>query len=136
MIDMLSSLLGDSFNMRHPLTGGGMTVALNDAESIRKLLRDVPDLSDRKLVDENMATFYKERKPLSSTINILANALYSVFCVPRDPIMKEMRSACYDYLSKAGRMSEDPICMLGGLKPYPYLLIIHFAAVAVYACGR
>ncbi|WCJ18075.1 squalene epoxidase 2 [Euphorbia peplus] len=32
-------LLGDAFNMRHPLTGGGMTVALSDIVLLRDLLR-------------------------------------------------------------------------------------------------
>ncbi|KAL2346510.1 hypothetical protein Fmac_000510 [Flemingia macrophylla] len=32
-------LMGDAFNMRHPLTGGGMTVALSDIIVLRNLLR-------------------------------------------------------------------------------------------------
>lgn len=39
-------LLGDAYNMRHPLTGGGMSVALNDVRIWRSLLQDVPDLYD------------------------------------------------------------------------------------------
>ena len=30
--------VGDSWNMRHPLKGGGMTVALNDVVVLRDLL--------------------------------------------------------------------------------------------------
>mgnify|MGYP002357659234 CR=1 FL=1 len=33
-------VLGDAWNMRHPLTGGGMTVALNDVDLLRTLLRE------------------------------------------------------------------------------------------------
>ena len=38
-------LIGDSWNMRHPLTGGGpgMTVALNDVVVLRDLLGSVDD---------------------------------------------------------------------------------------------
>ncbi|MCI43861.1 squalene monooxygenase-like, partial [Trifolium medium] len=32
-------LMGDAFNMRHPLTGGGMTVALSDIVVLRNLLK-------------------------------------------------------------------------------------------------
>ena len=32
-------VLGDAFNMRHPLTGGGMSVALNDVLIWRRLLQ-------------------------------------------------------------------------------------------------
>ncbi|KAM3615298.1 uncharacterized protein V6R79_026211 [Siganus canaliculatus] len=39
-------LLGDAYNMRHPLTGGGMSVALNDVGIWRGLLGNIPDLYD------------------------------------------------------------------------------------------
>ncbi len=39
-------LLGDAYNMRHPLTGGGMSVALNDVRIWRSLLESIPDLFD------------------------------------------------------------------------------------------
>lgn len=41
-------LLGDAYNMRHPLTGGGMSVALNDVHIWRNLLKNIPDLYDAK----------------------------------------------------------------------------------------
>lgn len=37
-------LLGDAYNIRHPLTGGGMSVVLNDVKIWRRLLQDIPDL--------------------------------------------------------------------------------------------
>jgi squalene monooxygenase len=129
-------LLGDSFNMRHPLTGGGMTVALSDVALIRELLRTVPNFGDLPAVDLALKTFYKRRKSLSSTINILANALYSVFCATEDPALVDMRAACFVYLSSGGRMSYDPMGMLGGVKPSPALLIFHFFCVAFFGCGR
>ena len=74
-------LLGDAMNMRHPLTGGGMTVALNDVVLLRDLLKPevVPDLGDTTLVLKQMKTFHWRRKNLTSVINILAQALYSLF---------------------------------------------------------
>lgn len=129
-------LLGDSFNMRHPLTGGGMTVALSDIAIIRKLMRTVPDLSNASDVSRKLEVFYAERKPLSSTINILANALYTLFCAQDSPALEDMREACFDYLGSGGRMSHDPMSMLGGLKASRYLLVVHFFSVALYGCGR
>lgn len=41
-------LLGDAYNMRHPLTGGGMSVVLKDVWIWRSLLREIPDLYDNK----------------------------------------------------------------------------------------
>ncbi|KAJ0700533.1 putative squalene monooxygenase [Helianthus annuus] len=98
-------LMGDAFNMRHPLTGGGMTVALSDI-------------------------------PVSSTINTLAGALYKVFCASPDPARKEMRQACFDYLSLGGICSQGPISLLSGLNPRPIVLFLHFFAVAIYGVGR
>lgn len=74
-------MLGDAMNMRHPLTGGGMTVAFNDAVLVSKLLskENVPRLDDSKLVLKQMEKFHWQRKNLTSVINILAQALYSLF---------------------------------------------------------
>jgi len=72
-------LLGDSWNMRHPLTGGGMTVALNDVVLLTQLLGEVDDLSDWERVSGVLHRFHWRRKPLASTINILSVALYDLF---------------------------------------------------------
>lgn len=74
-------LLGDAMNMRHPLTGGGMTVAFNDVLMLRDLLspEKVPDLGDTARVKKQMRRFHWRRKNLTSVINILAQALYSLF---------------------------------------------------------
>jgi squalene monooxygenase len=74
-------ILGDALNMRHPLTGGGMTVAFNDAVLLCELLspENVPNLGDTKTVLSQMKKFHWQRKDLTSVINILAQALYSLF---------------------------------------------------------
>ena len=72
-------LIGDSWNMRHPLTGGGMTVALNDVVVLRDLLGSVDDLKDWKQMQKALHRWYWDRKPLASTINILSVALYDLF---------------------------------------------------------
>ena len=64
--------------MRHPLTGGGMTVALTDAQLLCDMLRPLPDFSDTLLTSRTTGAFYTRRKPLSATINTLAGALYRV----------------------------------------------------------
>ena len=74
-------MLGDAMNMRHPLTGGGMTVAFNDVVLLKQLLSPelVPDLGDTRRVVKQMERFHWRRKGLTSVINILAQALYSLF---------------------------------------------------------
>lgn len=74
-------MLGDAMNMRHPLTGGGMTVAFNDVVLLKELLNPeiVPDLGNSKVILKQMERFHWKRKNLTSVINILAQALYSLF---------------------------------------------------------
>ncbi|KAG6436307.1 hypothetical protein SASPL_101201 [Salvia splendens] len=129
-------LLGDAFNMRHPLTGGGMTVALSDIVLLRNLLRPIDNLRDGSTLCQYLESFYTLRKPVSSTINTLAEALYKVFCASPDPARKEMREACFDYLSLGGIFSTGPVSLLSGLNPRPLSLFLHFFAVAVYGVGR
>ncbi|XP_073030468.1 squalene epoxidase 3-like [Primulina eburnea] len=129
-------LLGDAFNMRHPLTGGGMTVALSDVAVLRDLLRPVEDFSDAAALTKHLESFYTLRKPVASTINTLAGALYKVFCPAPDQASKEMREACFDYLSLGGMYSQGPIALLSGLNPRPMSLVAHFFAVAIYGVGR
>ncbi|KAK7351251.1 hypothetical protein VNO77_10559 [Canavalia gladiata] len=129
-------LMGDAFNMRHPLTGGGMTVALSDIVVLRNLLRPLHDLNDAPNLCKYLESFYTLRKPVASTINTLAGALYKVFCASPDPARKEMRQACFDYLSLGGLFSEGPVSLLSGLNPRPLSLVLHFFAVAIYGVGR
>lgn len=75
-------------------------------------------------------------QPVAATINTLAGALYKVFCDSPDSAMKEMRQACFDYLSIGGVFSSGPVALLSGLNPRPLSLVLHFFAVAVYGVGR
>lgn len=75
------ALLGDAMNMRHPLTGGGMTVALNDVVLLSQLLapRTITSFNDTRAVLQQMRRFHWQRKEFSTSLNILAQALYSLF---------------------------------------------------------
>ncbi|EFJ48412.1 hypothetical protein VOLCADRAFT_74714 [Volvox carteri f. nagariensis] len=129
-------LLGDAFNMRHPLTGGGMTVALSDCSLLVDMLRPLPTLGDALATAQRTADFYTRRKPLSATINTLANALYKVFCSTGDPAQEEMRQACFEYLAQGGICAAGPISLLSGLNPRPSVLVQHFFMVALFGVGR
>lgn len=67
------------------VAGGGMTVALSDTLLLCDMLRPLPDFSDPLATAATTHAFYTRRKPLSATINTLANALYQVLRVPRHP---------------------------------------------------
>ena len=55
-----------------------MTVALSDCMLLCDMLRPLPDFSDSITTAATTHAFYTRRKPLSATINTLANALYQV----------------------------------------------------------
>ena len=127
-------LLGDAMNMRHPLTGGGMTVALNDAVLLSEVLHPnvVPYLSDTKLVLQQMKTFHWKRKGLSSVINILAMALYSLFAAD-DVQLKALQQGCFQYFQLCGNCIDGPVGLLAGIIRQPFVLFYHFFAVALYS---
>eukprot|EP01111_Echinosteliopsis_oligospora_P008915 TRINITY_DN2515_c0_g1_i1.p1 TRINITY_DN2515_c0_g1~~TRINITY_DN2515_c0_g1_i1.p1 ORF type:complete len:501 (-),score=131.13 TRINITY_DN2515_c0_g1_i1:75-1577(-) len=124
-------LLGDSFNMRHPLTGAGMTVGFSDAALVAKLLKPLSDFSDQRKVVNILQPFYQHRKGYASTLNILAGALYNVFAPSGDPNLPDMREACMSYFKLGGIAATGPISLLAGLNKSPVVLVLHFFAVAV-----
>lgn len=126
------AILGDALNMRHPLTGGGMTVALNDVVTITDLLspEKVPDLSDTKAVRKQLSTFHWRRKSLTSVINILAQALYSLFAAD-DWQLKYLQKGCFRYFQLGGKCIEEPVSLLGGIIRQPFVLFYHFFSVAL-----
>ena len=66
-------LMGDAFNMRHPLTGGGMTVALSDIVVLRNLLKPLRNLHDASSLCKYLESFYTLRKvSLCITISYVA----------------------------------------------------------------
>lgn len=73
-------ILGDAFNMRHPLTGGGMSVALSDIIIWRELLKQIPSLTDYEALIRASRVFQIKRKNNHSfVVNVLAQALYELF---------------------------------------------------------
>eukprot|EP00803_Ostreobium_quekettii_P006586 evm.model.scf_4173.1 EVM.evm.TU.scf_4173.1 scf_4173:1970-8011(-) len=129
-------MLGDAFNMRHPLTGGGMTVALSDCRLLSDMLQPFPDFTDSVKVAERTSELLLARKPVSATINTLAGALYQVFCYEGEGVHEEMRQAAFDYLSQGGTCAQGPVSLLSGLNPQPLHLVTHFFSVALFGVGR
>ncbi|KAF3928122.1 hypothetical protein AA313_de0203958 [Arthrobotrys entomopaga] len=125
-------LVGDSMNMRHPLTGGGMTVAFNDAVLIRDLLADVKDLNDTDLVLEKLFDFHWRRRRLTTVVNILAQALYALFAA-NEPNLKVLQKGCFAYFQRGGDCVDGPVGLLSGMLRNPLVLYYHFFAVAFYS---
>ncbi|KAK8564395.1 hypothetical protein V6N12_036520 [Hibiscus sabdariffa] len=129
-------MIGDAFNMRHSITGGGMTVALSDVVLLRDLLRPLHDLSDASAICKYLDSFYTLRKPMSSTINTLANVLQKVFRASSDPGMQAMQQTCFGYTRLSGVFANGLSAMISGLCPRPFSLAFHFLAMATYGVGQ
>ncbi|CAO1633003.1 unnamed protein product [Parajaminaea phylloscopi] len=150
-------VVGDAMNMRHPLTGGGMSVGLWDCVHLARYLGgterwwsassgELQDLKDRdatpaaalRLDDWNgsvapaLRSWHWRRKSLSSVINILAQALYSLFGAD-DASLEVLREGCFRYFELGGECVGGPVSLLSGLEPSPVLLVDHFFRVALYS---
>ncbi|KAK0367840.1 squalene epoxidase [Colletotrichum limetticola] len=127
-------IAGDALNMRHPLTGGGMTVALNDVIILTELLSpfNIPDLADNGRVLRQARKFHWRRKRHSLVINVLAQALYTLFAAD-DFYLEALRHGCFEYFRKGGSCVDAPAGLLGGLIQRPSVLVYHFFAVAYFS---
>ncbi|KAF9895008.1 Squalene epoxidase [Aspergillus nanangensis] len=130
-------ILGDAMNMRHPLTGGGMTIAFQDVLLLSQMLspENVPSLQDQAAVQAQLARFHWDRKRSSSLINILAMALYALFAAASDgdPALAALKNGCFRYFQRGGRCVDEPCGMLAGIIHSPAVLLYHFFSVAFYA---
>jgi squalene monooxygenase len=125
-------ILGDAMNMRHPLTGGGMTVAFNDVVLLSDLISPerIPNLGDTVAVQQAMKDFHWQRKNLASIINILAQALYTLFAAS-DRNLKALQKGCFAYFQRGGICIDGPCGLLAGIIRQPLVLIYHFFSVAL-----
>lgn len=120
-------LLGDALNMRHPLTGGGITAVFSDVQILGAHLLDMPDFSNMDLIDAKVKMYYRDRQQANTNVNILANALYGVMS------NDQLKFSIFQYIKQGGDYAFEPISILAGLNKNPNVLIKHFVAVVV--CG-
>ncbi len=117
-------MVGDALNMRHPLTGGGMTVAFTDVYQLGTRL--IAHYRDGKFenLDQAVRDFYSCKSSHTGSVNVLADALYGVMSDD------ELSEACFDYLARGGKYASEPVSLLSAISRNKSLLIRHFFAVA------
>ena len=119
-------MLGDALNMRHPLTGGGLTAVFSDIQILSKHLLAMPDFNNTDLIHEKIEAYYRDRQHANANLNILANALYGVMS---NDLLK---TAVFKYLQCGGANAQESIAILAGLNRNHYSLIKQFFCLAMY----
>ena len=120
-------VIADALSTRHPLTGGGMTVALSDVRQVDQLLRGVA-FNERMSVSKRIRRYYRQRERLASTINLLAGALYDLLRAEGTG-GELLRDGLFRYWALGGRAVSGPMGLLSGLSPSPSLLMANYVAV-------
>ncbi|MGZ8213444.1 MAG: FAD-dependent oxidoreductase, partial [Methylosarcina sp.] len=113
-------MLGDALNMRHPLTGGGLTAVFSDIQILSAHLLAMPDFNNTDLIHEKIEAYYRDRRYANANLNILANALYGVMS---NDLLK---SAVFKYLQRGGANAQESIAILAGLNRNHFSLIKQF----------
>lgn len=119
-------LLGDALNMRHPLTGGGITAVFSDVNILGSHLMAMPDFNDTNLIYKKVQRYYKDRRHANANVNILANALYGVMSD------NTLKNAVFQYIKQGGNCSLEPISILAGLNKNQKTLIKHFITAVLF----
>lgn len=116
-------IIGDASNMRHPVTGGGMTVALKDAVLLAETLNpeNVPDLDNTGDVLRQLRDFHWRRKKHSASLNMLAHALYFLF-VSEDKGLEIMQHGFIKYVQDGQENFAEPTWIMEKLTSNPLRL--------------
>ncbi|KAL0658767.1 hypothetical protein Bca4012_079352 [Brassica carinata] len=129
-------VLGDAFNMRHPVIASGMMVLLSDILILSRLLKPLGNLGDENKVSEVMKSFYVLRKPMSATVNTLGNSFWQVLIASTDEAREAMRQGCFDYLSSGGFRTSGLMALIGGMNPRPLSLFYHLFVISLSSIGQ
>ncbi|XP_033136936.1 squalene epoxidase 5-like isoform X3 [Brassica rapa] len=129
-------VLGDAFNMRHPLIASGMMVVLSDVLILRHLLKPLENLANVTQVSQVIKNFNDIRKPMSATVNTLGDAFSQVLVASKDEAKEAMRQGCYDYLCSGGFRTSGLMALLGGMNPRPLSLILHIFGITFTSIGH
>ncbi|KAG1774336.1 squalene epoxidase-domain-containing protein [Suillus placidus] len=125
-------LLGDSLNMRHPLTAGGMTVALNDVVILSDLLAQIESFDNWDEISAILRKWHHLRKPLASTINTMSMSWAGIFAAEGE-VFDIMQEGALKFFGKGAEYSEEPMSLAAGITHSPLLLARNSLAITFYS---
>ena len=126
--------IGDALNIRHPLTGSGMTVALNDSKLLANALLRC-DLVCPQAIQAALKYFRKERASMSASVDTLSGALYDVLKGSTEGQLR-IRNAMYAYWELGGPTISGPIRLLSGLTTRRRDLAFHYFSISALAVAK
>ncbi|XP_043922160.1 squalene monooxygenase-like [Protopterus annectens] len=126
-------ILGEAYNIRHPFTGGGMSVILNDIKIWRELLQEIPDLYDNEKIFQAKQKFYwLRKKSCSFVVNTLSELLHRLFTTSDDALLL-LRKALFCYCNLSEQHALGPVLLTAVLASKPLALFKVNSAVVLYA---
>jgi squalene monooxygenase len=125
-------LLGDSLNMRHPLTAGGMTVALNDVVILSDLLAHIENFGNWDEISAVLRKWHHMRKPLAYTINVMSMSWAGLFAAEGEAF-NIMQEGAFKFFGKGAEYSNEPMSLAAGITHSPSLLARNSLAIAIYS---
>ncbi|PHH74033.1 hypothetical protein CDD83_4637 [Cordyceps sp. RAO-2017] len=106
----------------------GQAVVAGRDNPLARLALD--EAEDAAAVAAAVDAFYWRRKRCSAIINVLAQALYTLFAAEDRPL-RALQRGCFDYFRRG--VTDGPCALLGGLLHRPAILAYHFFSVAFLA---
>ncbi|KAK0614879.1 squalene epoxidase-domain-containing protein [Bombardia bombarda] len=122
-------VLGDALEMRNPVTGAGMMVALKDVLLLTRLFESVP-LDDADAVLGVLRSFHWKRKVHSALLNIFAQAMYDIFVSER---LEIIQGGYIRFIQEGPRYFAEPAAILGGTMEDPFLALFYVFFIALYS---
>ncbi|KAF5318349.1 hypothetical protein D9611_014224 [Ephemerocybe angulata] len=124
-------LLGDSWNMRHPITGVGMSVALRDVVYLRKAFCNFESFENWEDVSSAVRKWHWDRKFHASTLNILSAGLYGILSRD-DGTYKSLRKGTVKFFMNdpTGLQIKRFLEFISGWNSSPIALVGYFSSIA------
>ncbi|KAI8869376.1 SE-domain-containing protein [Ramicandelaber brevisporus] len=141
-------LVGDAFNMRHPLTGGGMTVALWDVVHIRDILYELvyeeleysgrlQYIGGEQLRQTLVNELRGRRWSRAACINILAQSLHAIISGNASGNGCDetgmLREGCFRFFELGPDWTSGLAGTIAGIKTEPIAIFVYLFAIACYS---
>ncbi|KAM5365599.1 hypothetical protein ACJZ2D_010934 [Fusarium nematophilum] len=107
-------------------------IGTHETRALIDVPQGIPEASPENggAINAALDQLYWRRKPLTGIINVLAQALYSLFAA-NDRQLRALQLGCFGYFKRGS--TDGPVALLGGILQRPMILAYHFFSVAFLA---